>query len=98
MNSLPKQQTDLDKLKAAATTSDERRLSTLKTSLLIATIVSRLRLEFDCATATRMFREDVGPVSERTIRRHLTTMHQLGLVEITRQTPPRKYRWIGMPK
>lgn len=75
---------------------------TLKNSLMLCAVVQSFSGWFDLNDAVHVWREEVGPACERTVRRYLTTLEMIGVVEAGNDDQYEgrsiQYRWIGWPE
>jgi len=77
---------------------DTYRLKTLRTSLAVCLIAQRFGTWFSVFEAATEYRVDVGEISDRTIRRYLVALTQVGLLQEQRHDArDYSYRWRGWP-
>lgn len=81
---------------------DTTRHRTLKQSLILCSVVQSFSGWFELKDAVDVWRAEVGPACERTVRRYLTTLEMIGVVEVGHDADYEgralQYRWAGWPE
>ena len=81
---------------------DARRLKTLKTAIFIAHIISDIEYA-TVGEVTKLYRENVGNISSRTVGRYLRSLELMGVIEahediVNSAFKKIRFSWIGWPE
>lgn len=81
---------------------DTTRHRTLKNSLILCAVVQGFSGWFNLQDAVQVWQSEVGPACERTVRRYLTTLEMIGMIEAGEDDQfdgrGTRYRWRGWPQ
>lgn len=77
---------------------DTYRLKTLRLSFAVCLIAQRFGTWFSIPDATAAYRDDVGEICDRTVRRYLVALSEIGVLQEHRRPAALSlYRWRGWP-
>lgn len=78
---------------------DSHRHRTLRQCIVVSWVAASFGGWFTVEDCYRRFRDEIGTVSSRTIRRYVDTLEQIGALDIASDRDGRglRYRWIGWP-